>query len=49
MPMPYRRSWVSSIAPKQWYGEEKNFLPLTVFIHQTFPPADSIGRIKEEF
>jgi hypothetical protein len=31
------------------YGEEKNFLPLTVFLAKKLPPAESIGRIKEEF
>ena len=31
------------------YGEEKNFLPLTVFIPQTNQPAESIGTIREEF
>jgi len=28
------------------YGKEKNFFPLTVFILQTVPPADPIGKIK---
>jgi hypothetical protein len=27
----------------------EKFLPLTVFILQTFPPAESTGRIKKEF
>jgi hypothetical protein len=38
--------------PMAWlymYGEEKNFLPLTVFILQTAQPAESIGKIKGDF
>jgi len=47
--VPHTRSLMNSIAPKLCYGEEKNFLPLAVFILQKFPTAESIGRIKEEF
>jgi hypothetical protein len=32
-----------------WHGEEKNVLPLTVFIPKMFPLAESIGSIKHEF
>jgi len=38
-----------SMARPYSYGEEKHFLPLTVFISQTVPPAQTSGRIKDEF
>jgi hypothetical protein len=44
-----RESCVRPMARKERYGEEKNVLPLTVFIPRTFPLAESIGRIKDEF
>jgi hypothetical protein len=31
------------------YGEEKMFMHLTAFLSKKLPPAESIGRIKEEF
>ena len=47
-PVPYTRSRVNPTARPCRYGEEKHFLPFTVFILQTVPPAESILRIKGE-
>jgi len=44
-----RGNGVSPKARVERYREEKNFLPLTVFILLAVLPAKSIGRIKDEF
>jgi hypothetical protein len=42
-------SWMSPMPRPHSYGEEKFLFPPVVFILRTVPPAESIGRISEEF
>jgi hypothetical protein len=45
----YRGRWVRPMARFDRYGEEKNLLSRIVFTPQTVPPAQSTGRINDEF